>query len=69
LCLCHFEYSDAIERPESKPKKPPKPVPEKPKTIPVTEEEHVKQIAQELYDKLKQGLKVKVVIGVGKPRG
>jgi uridylate kinase len=41
----------------------------RPKTIPVTEEDHVKQVAQELYDKLKQGMKVKVVIGVGKPNG
>ena len=37
--------------------------------IPVTQEEHVKQVAQELYDKLKQGLKVNVVIGVGSPNG
>ncbi len=65
LCLCHFEYSDSVEMPTGKGSTKP----EKPKTIPVTEEEHIKQVAQELYDKLKQGLKLKVVIGVGRPNG
>jgi hypothetical protein len=63
-CYCHFEYSDSIEAPTGK-----APPPAKPKEIPVTEEEHIKQVAQELYDKLKQGMKLKVVIGVGAPRG
>jgi hypothetical protein len=71
LCLCHFEYSASVEKPDiAKPGGPLRqPKHPRPKTIPVTEEDHVKQVAQELYDKLKQGMKVKVVIGVGKPNG
>jgi hypothetical protein len=46
--------------------KPRKAKPKKPKTVEVSADDNDEAIAQKLYDRLKQGLKVKVVIGVGK---
>ena len=53
LCLCHFVYSDAAEKPDAKATKPIRPgkrpqrKPAGPKPIPVTHEDHVKQVAAE----------------------
>ena len=66
LCLCHFEYSDSLERPEMKPKKP---KPEKPKTHKVTQYSELDALMADLREKLGKagvkGLKVNVSVEVG----
>jgi hypothetical protein len=61
-CLCHFEYSDEAAIPTGK-------APAPSETVPINTDDDVKLIAQKLYDQLKQGMKLKVVIGVGRPNG
>ncbi len=63
LCLCHFEYSDSVEIPTTKAPKP------KPEAFDIEPDDDVHAIAQKIYDKLKQGLKLKVVIEVGRTGG
>lgn len=66
LCLCHFEYSDSVERPEMKPKKP---KPEKPKTHKVTQYSELDALMADLREKLGKagvkGLKINVSVEVG----
>jgi uncharacterized protein YdbL (DUF1318 family) len=49
-----------------KPKKRSASKPDQPKADEITAEDDAQAIARKLYDRLKQGMKVKVVIGIGK---
>jgi hypothetical protein len=68
LCLCHFEYSDSIEKPELAKPGGPKRQPRF-ESVEITADDDAQAIAKKLYDRLKQGLKVKVVMEVGKTIG